>query len=268
MLHFIPLLSILFVLVHADRQQSWADKAQQGEFDFWMSHFDPMVEASTKREWFLKYKKYFFDNGGFNVEKDFYHKKVVDIGAGPRPLTYVFVGANITVIEPLGDRFLEAAKARIPAGSSNYLEIQKVEKVYSRPAEEYVEELAGSMDVVVSTNSLDHTFAPVKYLRSAKDYLKPDGFFLLVVDLHDRTEEMHPEQSLFPKIIEQAYTAGLKFVRGGCDQPAAHPALAFASCWMVLMKNNDYNHVSVMKFYRASTTSSPNVNPTPSSTSA
>eukprot|EP01040_Poterioochromonas_malhamensis_P012004 gene12004-13108_t len=236
MLLFIPLLSVLFLLVQADRQQSWADKAQQGEFDFWMSHFDPMVEANTKREWFLKYKKYFFDNGGFNVEK------VVDIGAGPRPLTYVFVGANITVIEPLGDRFLEAAKVRIPAGSKNYLEIQRVEKVYSRPAEEYVEKLAGSMDVVVSTNSLDHTFAPVKYLRSAKDYLKPDGFFLLVVDLHDRTEEMHPEQSLFPKIIEQAYTAGLKFVRGGCDQPAAHPTLAFASCWMVLMKNSDYNH--------------------------
>ncbi len=98
-------------------------------------------------------------------------------------------------------------------------------------------------------------------MRSAKDYLKPDGFFLLVVDLHDRTEEMHPEQSLFPKIIEQAYTAGLKFVRGGCDQPPAYPGLAFASCWMVLMENNNYRHITSLKPPRVSP---PLGNPSPS----
>ena len=158
---FIPLLSLsyLFLLISADRRQAWTEKAQQGEFDFWMHHWKILVDPNTKRDWFLRYKKYFYDNGGFNVEKDFYHKKVVDIGAGPRPLTYVFAGANITVIEPLGDRFLEAAKTKIASDSQEYIEIQRVEKVYSRPAEEYVEELAGSMDVVVSTNSLDHTFA-------------------------------------------------------------------------------------------------------------
>ncbi len=90
----------------------------------------------------------------------------------------------------------------------------------------------------------------MKYLRSARDYLKSDGFFLLIVDLHDRTEEMHPEESLFPKIIEQAYTAGLKFVRGGCDQPAAYPGLTFASCWMVLMRNHDYQHTTSLKVHR------------------
>ncbi len=91
----------------------------------------------------------------------------------------------------------------------------------------------------------------MKYLRSARDYLKSDGFFLLIVDLHDRTEEMHPEESLFPKIIEQAYTAGLKFVRGGCDQPPAYPGLAFASCWIVLMRNHDYRHITLLKVHRS-----------------
>lgn len=153
------ILSALFALVRCDRHQAWIEKAQQGEFDFWMSHFDDMVEARTKREWFLKYKKYFFDNGGFNVEKDFFRLKVVDIGSGPRPLSFVFVGANISVIEPLGERFLEAAKIKIPQDSKDYLEIQRVEKVYSRPAEEFVEELEGTAHVVISTNSLDHTFA-------------------------------------------------------------------------------------------------------------
>jgi hypothetical protein len=118
--------------------------------------------------------------------------------------------------------------------------------------------------IVVAFELTVFSLSAVKYLRSAKDYLKPDGFFLLVVDLHDRTEEMHPEQSLFPKIIEQVYTAGLKFVRGGCDQPAAYPGFAFNSCWMVLVKNNDYNHehVNAMKLPRPSLPSPP-ILPTP-----
>jgi hypothetical protein len=226
----------------------WEEKSQKGELDFWMSHWDAMVAYDGKQHFYDRYKQYFYDNGGFDVNKDFSGKTVIDIGAGPRPLTAVFKGVSkLIIVEPLGDKFLAAAKEKIPANSQNYLEIQRADKVYSLPAEKFITELTGTADVVVSTNSLDHTWDPITYLSNAKNYLKDDknSFVLLVVDLHHRTEEMHPEQSLFPTLINQVYLAGLRYEKGECNKPAAHPALAFNSCWMVLTKNRDYDHNAI-----------------------
>jgi hypothetical protein len=230
-------------------QDKWAEKSQKGEFGFWMGYWDVITSFDKKPQFYERYKKYFSDNGGFDIDTDFSGKTVIDIGAGPRPLSSVFKGlSKLVVIEPLGDKFLAAAKEKIPSDSKDYLEIQKVDKVYSLPAEQFVSELTGTADVVVSTNSLDHTWDPITYLTNAKNYLKDDknSFVLLVVDLHHRTEEMHPEQSLFPTLINQVYLAGLRYEKGECNKPPAHPALAFNSCWMVLTRNRDYDHNAVM----------------------
>ena len=221
-------------------QTEWLSVSQEGEWNFWMQHWDDMVNPTTKREWKSKYSQYFYDNGGFNTRQDFLNKRVLDVGSGPRPLAYSMDGILLYVIEPLGDRFLIEAEKRLKANDGAYLEIQKAVKVYSSPAESLVPELIGSFDVVLSTNSLDHTWDPTKYLRNCMLYLKENGYVYLIVDLHNKTEPMHPEKSLVPTIMQHIYDAGLRFDRGSCLSAPAYPALAFNSCWFILSKNKDY----------------------------
>jgi SAM-dependent methyltransferase len=225
-------------------RSQWLKNSQEGEFQFWMSHWDSLINFRSKEVWMKDYTDFFFQRGGFDTTKDFIGKTVVDIGSGPRPLAFAMRQAKIFAIEPLGSRFLEACQ-RIPRGSPDFLELQKVEKVFSVAAEDFVEELNGQADFVLSTNSLDHTWDPIQYLTNAMKYLKAGGKFLLVVDLHFKTEDMHPQKSLLPSIISQVYSAGLKFERGSCVVAPSHPALAFNACWMVLSINNHYRHETI-----------------------
>ena len=223
-------------------KEKWLSLSQEGELNFWMSHWKAMVNPKYKKLWIQQYSQYFKDNGGFNTTLDFVNKVVLDIGSGPRPLSYAMEGIELYCIEPLGERFLKEAGIRLKDKDGYFLELQKAKKVFSVPAEELVLEMVGKVDVVLTTNSLDHTWDPTTYLKNAKKYLKQNGFVYLIVDLHHKTEPMHPEKSLVPTIINHIYDAGLRFDRGACTSPAAHPGLAFNSCWFILSINKDYDH--------------------------
>ena len=164
----------------------------------------------------------------------------MDVGSGPRPLSTSFAGANATCIEPLGSRFLQWMDERRKAGNvskDDYLELEQCYRVFSTPAETPVPELQGTADVVLSTNSLDHSMDPTAYLSSCAGYLRDrNAFMLLVVDLHTRTDELHQMKFTLTRLMNSVEAAGLQLVRGSCTGKPSHPGISDASCHLVLRK--------------------------------
>jgi hypothetical protein len=60
-----------------------------------------------------------------------------------------FQGAHLVVIEPLADRLIAEVEG---------CDLQDAAEVHSRPAEQLIESLVGTADLVVSINVVDHGF--------------------------------------------------------------------------------------------------------------
>ena len=154
----------------------WEREAQEGEFRFhkrdrWRQTGDFM--AQTDR---------LFRHFGF-APADYAGKTVIDVGAGSMLRTKFFTDARLIVVEPLADRFLAEIKAT---------DLRDAAEVHSRPAEQLIETLVGTADLVISINVLDHCFDFPQIVKNIRQYLKPDGLAFLSFDMHAEADEMHP----------------------------------------------------------------------------
>ena len=159
----------------ADRGQ-WERRAQEGEFAF---HKKDTWRTS---EDFLRQTDDLFRHFGFE-RQEFRGRTVLDVGAGSRLRTKFFDGARLVVIEPLADRYV---------GEISWSDLRDADAVYSRPAEELVDDLVGQVDLAVSLNVLDHCFDFPAIIDNIRRYLKPDGLAFLSYDMHARADALHP----------------------------------------------------------------------------
>ena len=154
----------------------WRNLAQTGELEF---HRTNRWRATPD---FARNTEALF--GWMGLDPDAFDGKVVlDLGAGSRLRTAYFRGARIVVVEPLADRFLQEVE---------WCDLGSAERIYSRPAEEFIPELAGVVDAVVSINVLDHCFGFETILANVRRYLRADGEAILSFDSHDVADAMHP----------------------------------------------------------------------------
>lgn len=173
-----------------DPRRDWQEQAQEGEFEF---HRNDEWRPS---EDFMRQTQALLSSFGFDPHA-WADKTVVDLGAGSRLRTKYFVGANLIAVEPLGDRFM----AEIP-----WSDLCDATALYSRPAEERIDDLVGNVDLLVSINVLDHCFNFDRILRNIHDYLKPDGIAFLSFDRHETPDDMHP-LVLTEDVCEEALSA-------------------------------------------------------------
>ncbi|HEX2355667.1 MAG TPA: methyltransferase domain-containing protein [Micromonosporaceae bacterium] len=188
--------------------ETWGRRAQEAEFHFhkqdrWR-HTDAFRAQSDR----------LFRHFGFEPD-DYTGKTVVDLGAGSQLRTKFFNGARLVVIEPLADRFLAEIERS---------DLRDATEVHSKPAEQLIESLVGTADLVVSINVLDHCYDFEEIVSNIRRYLKSDGLAFLSFDMHAKADDMHP-LSLTKKtcapifarsgLAVERLTTGLSDVNGG-----------------------------------------------------
>ena len=158
--------------------ESWKENSQPSELEH---HKISHSRRKTKR-WMDESEKYF---KMFGYEKnDFDGKKIIDLGCGSRLRTLWFTNPYIIAIEPLAEEFK----------SINFCDLDQADELYSKPAEEFLENLENGVDAILCLNVLDHCYDAKSILENCYKYLKDDGEMLLAVDLHDGRDEKHPIQ--------------------------------------------------------------------------
>ncbi len=195
-------------------RDAWESTAQEGELAFHKRHNFRAEEATwqqcVKRDWEI-----------LGIEPTGWEGKfVVDVGAGSRLRSLYFQGARLAVLEPLAERYLQEV---------GWNDLARADEIYSVPAEEFVPELEGRADFVVSINALDHGFDFAEGIRNIRRYVKPDGLALLGFDMHDVPDEMHP-LVLNDAIVREIFTdAGFRIEKTmegrryhGTDGPLAN----------------------------------------------
>lgn len=99
---------------------------------------------------------------------------VLDVGSGPMtPLGHVFHGRRlrITAIDPLADTYNELL---------DDLGIDPPVRTVPGDGETLREQFgAGSFDIAIATNTLDHTYEPVLVVESMLEVVRPGGLVLL-----------------------------------------------------------------------------------------
>ena len=130
----------------------WKSLAQPGEFYFHKSD----GREFRMSDQFDAQNSEFFHKFGFGKD-DFENRNILDIGAGSRLRAIYFNKSNIYVIEPLADKYQQ-----LPQSDFN-----KAKRVYSTPAETFIDELFEKMDFVMCINVLDHCFDPDKVITNA-----------------------------------------------------------------------------------------------------
>lgn len=95
--------------------------------------------------------------------------RVLDIGCGPRP---PFKG---TCIEPLGDEYKKISPK----------EWWEDIELICKPAEEFIPELEGQFDTVISWNCLDHTYNWREIIKNMRRYVKDDGIIAIATDMRE-----------------------------------------------------------------------------------
>ncbi len=157
-------------------QRAWKWFAQPGELDFHKKNRWRQTEDFTRSN--EKLLLHF----GFRRD-EFKGKIVIDLGAGSRLRTLFFEDAHLIVVEPLAGAFYR----EIP-----WCDLGKAAEIYPVAAEEFIPEIKGLADAVLSINALDHGFDFQTAARNVFDYLKPGGLAFLSFDLHEHADEMHP----------------------------------------------------------------------------
>jgi len=112
---------------------------------------------------------------------DFFDGKVVlDVGSGPLGFPDACPAAVSLAVEPLTHRFAEAGL------------LLDSHAVYLATGVEDIPLRAGSVDVVVSRNNLDHVDDPRRALAEIRRVLRPGGTFVLNVDVEHTPTPSEP----------------------------------------------------------------------------
>jgi SAM-dependent methyltransferase len=108
---------------------------------------------------------------GSDPEALFAGRVVVDVGPGPLGFPDACPAKVSIGIEPLAERFREHGL------------LLESDAVYLAVGAEEIPLVSGSVDVVVSRNSLDHVTSPAAALAEVRRILRPGGALLLSVDI-------------------------------------------------------------------------------------
>jgi SAM-dependent methyltransferase len=121
------------------------------------------------------------------LEPDFFAgKTVVDVGPGPLGFPDACPARVSIGVEPLAERFRRHGL------------LLESDAVYLARGAEELPLVSGSVDVVVSRNSLDHVTSPDAVMSEAARILRPGGRLLLSVDVD------HPATATEPHTLRMA----------------------------------------------------------------
>lgn len=201
----------------------WKNKAQVGELEFHVNH-KRRPDADMQLRDREIYEAFGFEQQQFNGQT------IVDIGAGSHMRTRFFDGAKIAAIEPLGKQY---------DANIEWCDLREANQFYSIPAEERVTVLRDQAAFANCMNVLDHAFEPLRILENVNFYLKPDGLFLLSVDLHDGDgDDLHPVDLDVPKLRQLVHDAGFSVERAYLYLPRAKSYGHGYACSYVLRKSD------------------------------
>ena len=118
----------------------------------------------------------------FDLEKPFYNNKsILDIGCGPRgSLEWADMAKDRIGLDPLSEKYLK-------------LGADKHKMKYVNAYSENIPFDKTHFDVVCSFNSLDHVEDVKQTCNEIKRVLKPQGIFLLIVDVHAYPTPTEPQ---------------------------------------------------------------------------
>jgi len=154
----------------------WQTKGQEGEFSF---HKKNIWRQTPK---FMEQTTKLFEYFGFSKDQ-FAHQTIIDLGCGSKLRTKYFQKSRIIGIEPLADRFNQEIV---------WSDLNDCFKLYSFPAEHYIEECFKIADLVISINVLDHCFNFKKIIDNIAKYTKLNGKVFLSFDKHNEVDDLHP----------------------------------------------------------------------------
>lgn len=127
-------------------------------------------------------------------------RTAVEIGPGPFPAVAVAPWRLAIAVDPISEGYL--AQNLVPDEARHVLFITSTGEHIPLPA--------GTADVVVMENCLDHVGDPAAVLRETRRLLKPGGHLWLLVDLMTYRDEMHPnpfsEESIRALLRQEGFT--------------------------------------------------------------
>jgi SAM-dependent methyltransferase len=146
----------------ATKTKRWK-KAQKAEKNYWIS---------SRKIWLRQNSKEFGPEmltEGFNLDQNFFaNKAVLEVGCGPNGIVYQINNAKSSIgLDPLelSDQLINGHRnERLIRGLGEIIPFQD-----------------NSFDVILSFNSIDHSFNPRKVIEEIYRILKPKGDFLLWV---------------------------------------------------------------------------------------
>src|SRR5439155_7878163 len=195
------------LLIRRLRSRRGAGPDLDAELRWWLDEWDPVIRAGgfnpgdvpafipgeevsdsyEGRRWQIARAEVRRVAAEASVDPDFFAGKVVvDIGPGPLGFPDACPARVSIGVEPLAERFRE-----------HELLLESDALYLARGAED-VPLVSGSVDVVVSRNSLDHVTDPDAAMSEARRILRPGGRLLLSVDVG------HPATATEPHTFELA----------------------------------------------------------------
>lgn len=137
-------------------------------------------------------------------------RTAVEIGGGPWPLIGARSWKRAVAVDPLWEGYqAEGLGADTPG------------MVHICAPGEAIPLVAGSADLVVCENALDHVASPALLLESARRLLTENGQLWLRVDLTGKTDEMHPHAFDRPALDSLLASAGLESIWShAADKPS------------------------------------------------
>lgn len=180
----------------------WQKIAQVGHYNFQINN------EWRQSEKFVNDYIELFEYWGYQ-RNNFVDKNVLDLGSGSKLRTKFFTEAKIFAIEPLGNKFLKELK---------WSDLSQVEKLYSVPAEKFIKEIEGKIDIIFSINVLDHCYDVDKILSNCKKYLRNNGVACFSFDIHEaHADHMHPidlDKEKFENILKNNNFIVEKIING------------------------------------------------------
>lgn len=153
--------------------------------------------------------EYFYTNH-FGIEKSFYNDKtILDLGCGPRGSLEWATNAKRKIgLDPLAHKYL-------------LLGASKHDMEYLNAPSEKIPLADNTCDAVFSFNSLDHVENIEKTVKEIKRILKPNGIFLLLVEVNHPPTDCEPHELNQQQLI-QAFTPDLKYELMDLFKPTQH----------------------------------------------
>jgi ubiquinone/menaquinone biosynthesis C-methylase UbiE len=143
------------------------------EYNFWKEF---TKRKSNTDSWFRR----LYTEGFSLTYSDFENKKVVDIGCGPTgSLEWMDNARSRTCVDPLANEYM-------------FMGADQHKMLYIASNAEQTKIANASVDVVSSSNNLDHVDNYKKVLKEIHRVLRPGGWFLLVVEIHPYPQRCEP----------------------------------------------------------------------------